>query len=291
MARFVTADNLLPTARVASDFPHLEPAPLVLEDNDAAVFETFVVPSYLRLYWDAAQKVLLIGEAARLAHLGCRTGYPDSDLLERMPHTTGVGVDPSAACLTLARSKAGAMGMEYLQGDPTQTALPAATFSHALSFHPLLDRAGRGRLFAEMARLLYAGGQAIVVFPLSRSFPEILDLLAEYALKHDLLELTRALEKAAAEHLTIETLSDELESAGLSDVDFALSTETFGYDSGRELLEDPATRYLIAPQIAHWLEQGDLAPALEYVGRAIDKYWSEARLELAVTVAAFSARR
>lgn len=273
------------------ELPHLEPAPEVFGENDAAVFETFVVPSYLRLYWEAAQQVLLIGEAARLAHLGCRTGYPDTELLERMPRTTGVGVDPSNSSLIVARSKLGAMNMEYLQGDPRSTGLSAGTFSHVLALHPLYDAPERARLFTEMHRLLYTGGQAIVVFPLSSSFPEILDLLAEYALKHEDLDITRALEVAASERMTIETLSEELEAAGLSDLDFTLVHDSIGYDSGRSLLEDPATRYLIAPQISHWLEQGDLSPALEYVARAIDKYWSEDRMELSVTVAALSARR
>lgn len=276
---------------MATELPHLAPPAEVFGENDAAVFETFVVPSYLRLFWEATQKVLLVGEAGRIAHLGCRTGYPDSEMLERMPHTTGVGVDASAASLALARSKLGALNMEYVEGDPGNTGLHAQTFSHALSLHPVLGKEDRAKLFGEMARLLYPGGQAIVAIPLSRSFPELVDLLAEYALKHDDLELTRALEVAASERMSIETLSEELEAAGLSDVDFQLVTDTIGYDSGRSLVEDPATRFLIAPQISHWLEQGDLSHAFEYVGRAIDKYWSEDRMELSVTVAALSARR
>ena len=271
--------------------PSLAPSPVGFGEHDPAVFETFVVPAYLRMYWDAVTRVLLVGEAARLVHLGCRTGFPDAELLERMPRTTGVGVDASAANLILARSKLGAMGIDYREGDPTNTGLPEAQFSHALALHPVMGAASRSALFQEMARLLYPGGQAIVALPLSRSFPEILDLLAEYALKHDDAELIRSLEMAASERVTIETLSDELEAAGLSDVDFDLFTETLGYDSGRALLEDPATRFLIAPQIAYWLEQADISPAMEYVGRAIDKYWSEERMELSVTIAAVSARR
>lgn len=271
--------------------PSLASSPVVFGENDAAVFETFVVPGYLRTYWDAVTRVLLVGEAARVVHLGCRTGFPDVELLERMPRTTGIGVDASPASLILARSKLGAMGIDYREGDPTNTGLPDAQFSHALALHPVMGAASRSALFQEMARLLYPGGQAIVALPLSRSFPEILDLLAEYALKHDDAELIRSLEMAASERVTIETLSDELEAAGLSDVDFELFTETLGYDSGRSLLEDPATRYLITPQIAYWLEQADISPAMEYVGRAIDKYWSEERMELSVTIAAVSARR
>jgi len=99
------------------------------------------------------------------------------------------------------------------------------------------------------------------------------------------------MEHAAADRVTVESVSEELEAAGFSDVDFEIHNDVMSYDSGRAFLEDPSVRYFIAPQIEAWLDQLDLASAMEYVGRAIDKYWSETKMEMGISIAAFSARR
>jgi SAM-dependent methyltransferase len=263
----------------------------VFDENEAAVVDTFVVPSYLRIFWESARDMLLVGEASRVVHLGALTGYPSADILERMPNTTGVGVERSEACAALAAQKQAPELFSYLVGDPANTGLQAHSFSHALLLHPTGSAEFRSKLFSEAARLLYGGGQAIVTLPLSRSFPEILDLVAEFGLKYDDTAISGALEQAAADRLTVESLSEELEAAGFSDVDFEVHNDVIGYDSGRAFLEDPSVRYFIAPQIEAWLDQLDLGPAMEYVARAIDKYWSDTRMEMSLSVAAFSARR
>jgi ubiquinone/menaquinone biosynthesis C-methylase UbiE len=263
----------------------------VFDENEAAVIDAFVVPSYLRLFWEAAQGMLLVGEAARVVQLGALTGYPGRQLLEKLPNTTGVGVERSEACAALAARKLEPDLFSYLVGDPTNTGLAEHTFSHAVILHPTGSVDHRMRLFREAARLLYSGGQALVSLPLSRSFPEVLDLIAEFGLKYDDVGVSSALEQAASERLTVESVSEELESAGFSDVDFEIHNDVIGYDSGRAFLEDPAVRYFIAPQVEAWLDQLDLASAMEYVARAIDKYWSDTKMEMNVSVAAFSARR
>jgi ubiquinone/menaquinone biosynthesis C-methylase UbiE len=269
---------------------NIEAAP-VFDENEAAVVDTFVVPSYLRYFWEVAEKLVLVGDGARLVHLGCLTGYPAAEILSRMPNTTGVGVDPSQACVDLARRKQPAGLFTYEANEPTSSGLAAQSFSHALVLHPQGSFEERAKLFSEAARLLYRGGQLLVALPLSRSFPEILDLLDEFSLKYDDGVLSHALEKAASERVTVESISEELEAAGFSDVDFQMKSETLGYDSGRAFLEDPAVRYFIIPQIEAWLGQMDLATAMDYVARAVDKYWSDARMDLEYSVAAFSARR
>lgn len=260
-------------------------------DNEAAVIDAFAVPSYLRLFWEQTRQLVLVGEASRLVHLGCRTGYPHEDILEFMPNTEVVGVDASESCLALARARSAEKKATYLDGNPQRTELQAQTFSHALLLHPNGNRHDRVALFLEASRLLYPAGQALVALPLSQSYQEILDLLAEYALKTDDGELSRALEGAATDRVTVESISEELETAGFTDVDFELGSETLYFDSGRSLLEDPSARFFIFPQIASWLEYENLQPAFEYVAKAVDKYWSDERLDLGVRMAAFSARR
>src|ERR1700710_1810782 len=77
---------------------------------DAAILETFVVPRYLSLFGDLMLEMILVGDSARIAHLGCRTGFPDLKLYERLDGVDIVGVDSSLPALELARNKAAVLG-------------------------------------------------------------------------------------------------------------------------------------------------------------------------------------
>ena len=265
-----------------------------LNAADAAIMETFAVPRYLSIYGDLLLEMLLVSEAANVAHLGCRTGYPDLELFELVPRMSLTGVDASLPALELARNKAHARGdlaIEYLITEEYPTGLDSGTFSHALCLHPILDVEGRSRVFQEMERVLYSGGQALIALPLRGSFQEIADLMSEYALKNDDAELQKALEAAQRTRPTIETLSDEMEAVGLFDVDVDLQPSQIEFESGRALLEDPVSRLLIFPEIRTWLKVDDITQPLEYVAEAVDKYWSEDRMTLSLNVGCASARK
>src|SRR6185312_14542740 len=130
--------------------------------------------------------MFLASERARVAHFGCRTGYPDSELRARSESTSLIGLDGSTAAVELARNKARLLPfdrVEYRVSQRYPSVLPSASYSHAVSLHPPADARGRKSLLADMARVLYRGGQALVSLPLRGSFQEAVDLFREYALK------------------------------------------------------------------------------------------------------------
>ena len=141
-----------------------------------------------------------------------------------------------------------------------------------------------------MRWLLCSGGQAIVALPLRGSFQEITDLFREYALKYDDEEFAKELEASLMERPSLEMLSDQLESAGLEDVDVEIRQVMIPFDSGRAFVEDPVSRLMILPEVRSWLPLADTKRPLEYVRDAIDRYWSETKLELTLNVGAASAR-
>jgi hypothetical protein len=264
-----------------------------LTPADAAVMETFVVPRYLSLFGELALEMLLADDSARIMHVGCRTGYPDRRILERLDTASIVGLDGSLPALELARNKAAVFGetIEYRVAHELPTELEAELYSHVLTLHPLASPEQRSWLFRNMTDLLYAAGQALVALPLRGSFEEILDLFAEYALKYDDTAFGEAVERAAFFWPTIETLSDELEGAGLDDVDVEIRQTELVFDSGRAFVEDPATRLLIIPELRTALGMPDVTKPLEYTRDAIDKYWSEAKFSLTINVGCASARK
>ena len=266
----------------------------ILSAADAAVLETFVVPRYLRLFGELAAEMFLAVEGARVAHLGCRTGFPDTELARQVEGLTLYGVDNSPSALEIARHKGRAMGLEtleYLAARELPAPLPAGVFSHVVALHPVLGVDQRGPLLTEMARLLYVGGQSLLALPLRGSFQEIVDLFREFALKTDNGDFNRAVEEANAGRPTIESLSEEFELVGLGDVDVEIRHTQLEFENGRALIEDPACRLLILPEIQAGLGNLPLQRPMEYVRDAIDKYWSDSRFELTINVGCASARR
>lgn len=264
-----------------------------LSSADAAILETFVVPRYLSLFGDLAMEMLLAGDEAQVVHLGCRTGYPDRKIYERVQAHI-IGVDPSLPALELARNKAAVLGdvpIEYRIAEELPADLDPGAFSNVLCLHPTTSDSGRAELMVQMSELLYSGGQALLALPLKGSFQEISDLFREYALKYDDGEFSKAVEEAMATRPTIETLHEELEQAGLDDIDVEIRQTELPFDSGRAFIEDPVSRLLILPELRSWLSVTDLKGPLEYVRDAIDKYWSEGKLGLTLNVGCASARK
>ena len=274
--------------------PDLSPRGTRLAPADAAIFETFVVPRYLSLFGELALESLVESESAQVVHLGCRTGYPDRGLAMRLPGAAIYGLDDSVAALELARAKAATMPdmvAEYRLAEGYPTELPDASFSHALSLHPLAAPAELSLVVAEASRLLAPNGQLLLALPMRGSFGEIADLLRECALKLDDSALMAAVDRAMQQRPTVEALSAELEEAGLQYVDVSLRPATVAFPNGRAFLEDPITRLLLLPEFRKNLGIEDLTKPFAYVREAIDKYWSEGEFELTVNVGCATARR
>ena len=263
---------------------------------DAEIFEDAVVPRYLSFFGALAAEMLIPWPQARIAHLGCRTGYPDTSIAEKVPECSLVGVDPSAPALDLARARASLnsrMRVAYEVAEQLPTQLPEFGFTHALALHPLCDAEGRAALLSELHRVLVPGGQALLALPLRGSFPEINDMIREYSLRQDLTELGKAVDLAAASRPTIETVSEEFENAGLTEVDVEVQLIAVSFTNGREFLDDPIAKLMVFPELRSLLAMDpDVAvPCMKYVHDAIGKYWSEGVFELTVNVGCASGRR
>jgi SAM-dependent methyltransferase len=261
---------------------------------EAAIFETFVVPRYLATFGDLMVEMLAEGDDAQVAHLMCRTGYPDRGVALRLAGAHIYGCDPSSHAVELARVKAATMPelvADYRVAGQLPAPLPAGAFSHVLSVHPILRPAERMQLLHECARLLAPNGQVLLAIPMRGSFQEVFDLLREFALKHEAVDVTQAVEQAALARPTMEALGAELEEAGFHYVDVELRTTTLEFQSGRAFFEDPIARLLVLPELRATFPVEDTEQPFAYVREAIDKYWSEASFPLTVNVGCASGRR
>jgi ubiquinone/menaquinone biosynthesis C-methylase UbiE len=263
---------------------------------DAASFESSVVPRYLSFFGALATDMLLPHSPAVIAHVGCRTGYPDGIIADKIPGSAVVGVDASVAALDMAAGKAALLsGVEasYHLSQAIPTALPGDSFTHAMCIHPIGNVEERSKILSELRRVLVPGGQALIALPLRGSFPEINDMIREFALRTDMADLSKAVDTAAASRPTIETISEEFENAGLTEVDVDVHLIAVSFNNGREFLEDPTARLMVMPDMRALLPLDSLTidRSLQYVAEAIGKYWSEGVFELTINVGCASGRR
>lgn len=297
-----------------------------LSETEAAVFEDSVVPRYLSFFGGLVAEMLIPSPMSHIAHIACRTGYPDPLVAEKMGRCVLAGVDGSGPAVDVARAKATLFSMgaqppnpgsgllsagavssqqggppsgpidvqaSYLVHEGVPTPLQEGGFTHAYAVHPISDAEGRAALLGELRRVLVPGGQALLALPLRGSFPEINDMVREFALRQDLPDLGKAVDAAAASRPTIETISEEMENAGLSEIDVDVQLIAVSFNDGREFLEDPIAKLLVFPEMRLLLsldkEMGDTC--FKYVHEAISRYWSEGVFELTVNVGCASGRR
>lgn len=263
-----------------------------LAPGDAAIFETFVNPRYLRHFGDLLLEMISPpaspGDAV-VAHLGCRTGYPERLVVERLGPTRLVGTDASLSALELARAKAAAipdLSADYRLFEGFPSPLPDTSFTHAIVLHPPGRAASRLHFVKDAARILVPGGQLILGLPLRGSFVELADLLREYAVKYDQRSVQDAVDQAVALRPSPESLGEELEAMGFVDVDVDFRAVSVPFQNGRDFLEDPTTRLLLLPE---WqsnlgLDDAMTRTAFHYVRDAIDRYWAEGGFELSLHV-------
>lgn len=268
-----------------------------LGPSDAAVFEAFVSPRLGVLYGELLLAMLRPADRpARVAHLACRTGFPERLIATQLPGGELFGVDPSMNAVELAQTKAALLpdfSAHYIASSGLPTPLENGAFSHVVCLNPIAPTAAeRTALFAEACRLLVPGGQLLVGMPLRGSFQEVFDLLREYAVKFDASAVNEASEAAIGMRPTIESVSNEFEAAGFVEVDVELVRTELEFQSGRDFFEDPITRLVIMPDVLAYLHlEGPTDSPLGYVRDAIDRYWSEATFGLTIQVGCISGLR
>ncbi|MCA9618982.1 MAG: methyltransferase domain-containing protein [Myxococcales bacterium] len=267
----------------------------VLSAAEAAIYESLVVTRYMRAFGEPAVAMLIRHSPAIIAQLGCRTGYPIQRIVERLPGCSMTGVDNSAPALELARTKASLLSgvnAEYVLSEGYPTPLMEGAYTHSFGLHPFGYRGEYGPIFQEHQRVLTQGGQMVVALPLRGSFPEFYDMLREYALRHDQPHFGEAVDAAMARRPNPETLSEAIEAAGFSHVDVGVELVAISFENGRDFLEDPISRLVVAPDVMASLPvDNGVDHAWHYATAAIGKYWSEIPFELTVNIGSVSARK
>jgi hypothetical protein len=90
------------------------------------------------------------------------------------------------------------------------------------------------------------------------SLQEVFDLLREFALKHEAVDLAQAVEHAALERPTMEVLSAQMEEVGFDYVDVERNAMVHEFQAGQAFFEDPIARLVVLPELRASLAKDDV---------------------------------
>jgi len=265
------------------------------DEQDIAALANEVLPKYLSFFASLAIDRVILSPQAAVATLGpCPSSVVDG-IAERLPTAHFHDFEPSKsgvqAAVERTNSVPATVDVELLTALPIPR--PDAAFTHVVVVHPIASPADRLLLLREIYRVLVPNGQLLLTMPLRGSYPEIADMLREFALKHDATALSEAIEIGLQARPTPETLSEELEAAGFTDVSVDLELLGVPFDTGRDFAQHALFRLIVGPDLAALisLPEHDMGIALDYAKLAVTNYWSEGQFDLTVNIGCVSARR
>lgn len=276
----------------ASLFP---PANDVTPDQ-AAFYESVVVPRYASLISQGLLAAVPAGSRARVLDVGCGTGTPSLSLVRRLGEGGQViGVDPSNAMLDIARARAlDELGRRvfYKRERAEQLKFGDEVFDlvvSALTFSKLNDYATALR---EMGRVLRSGGQLLLAEASAGTFAELTDVLRETLVQKDRDGLLPLLDGTASLFPSEETLRTALEGAGFSNV--RCSTESFKipFRNAEEVFSDGLANAVYLQELAAHAELQLAVPDLSALAvQALNLYHAYGPVSLTVNATIVSALR
>ncbi|MFO0555036.1 MAG: hypothetical protein U0271_42050 [Polyangiaceae bacterium] len=263
--------------------------------GDVEALEAEVAPRYLAIFDDLVTDRVLVAPDARVLTCGPLASSLVAKVSERLADAHFTVYEPSRAGVEAAQSRTSTTPFqaEYAMIRVLPFSVRDASQTHSLVVHPLSGAADRLHIMKESMRALVPGGQLVYALPLRGSYPEILDMLREFALKCDQPRVAEAVELAAQSRPTPETLVDDLERLGFVDVAVDVELLSVAYDNGPKFVPSPLFRLMIAPELTALLAlpAATVQPALEYARTALAKYWSDGQFDLTVNIGCAIARK
>lgn len=255
------------------------PPSVVATEQDALVYDAYVVPRYAAVFGAMLLRAFVAPSRPAVLDAACASGYPSLEILRRVDdHGRVVAIDRSAALVELASRKAvEAAGRRifFRRGSLDELRFGDQVFDAVVMNLGLLETADPARFLRECFRVLASGGQLVVTVPLAGTFQEILDLLAEVALKHELTNVNERVLALADRHPSAEAVASMIEAAGFERVAVHTDPFTLPFRTAADVFRDPVVR-MVALDEWRWAAgaDDDADRVLGLVERALETYFA-----------------
>ena len=264
--------------------------PKIQAEKFAKLYDRDVLPLWSRQFGELLLRDLTVPPSANVLDVGCGTGYPALELLDRMDESSRIiAIDASAAMIEEARTKAGALANRRIFFR-SENAVPKLSFADdvydvVLCNATLQEFEDPARAVREFARVTKLGGELALTVPLAGTFDEFYDLFREVLLKLDQRDALERLAVHLARYPALSRIEAWFAESGFADVHSEQKTFKLLFHSGREFFFAPVIEF---GPLSNWKRIAGQGPQLQRIfleiKSAIDTYF--ARSPFAVTVVA-----
>lgn len=262
-------------------------------EQDAAVYEAVVVPRYSSLFSRLILDVIPAGSRGTILDVGCATGHPSFELLERMGEAGRViAVDRDAGLVDLARRRAfdtEGKRIFFKVEAAEKLSFGDEVFDYVVSNLVLEEAESPALVLAELRRVLAPAGQLLLTRTLHGTFEEILDMLREIAVRRDDETMLARVDAEAARHPDLEGLEAAVRAAGFSNIHMRKETFRLPYRNAAELMADRLLSFVAFPSWRAVAGPDAADEVFREVEAALDTYFAGGPLSLAVHGALVSA--
>ncbi|MFH1131006.1 MAG: methyltransferase domain-containing protein [Pseudomonadota bacterium] len=254
----------------------------------ARVYDAEILPIWSRRFGRMMLRNLFVPPKAMILDVGCGTGYPSLEILQRMDEKGRIiAIETVPPLLDVARRKAGELAGKqiFFRSEPASSALAFATnvYDLVISNLGLLERGDPIEALTEFVRVTKPGGKVIVTLPLANTYDEFFDIYKEVLTKNDQLDILERLNIHRRSFPTSEQAVKWMDIAGLINTNADVEEFTLLFQSSREFFFSPVIEY--GPLVA-WKDIAGKGEPMQQIfwqiKEAIDAYFSGRAFELTV---------
>ena len=263
----------------------------------AEVWDEEVEPPYARRFWEALLAALTLPERGQLLVAGCSTGALIPALYERL-ETAGqariVALEARGPLLAKARARVAELDRRrvFLKGESLgRLRFADSVFAGVVSSLTWMDLPEPGLALEEFLRVLVPGGQLALAIPLEGTLQEVYDLFAEVALKYDMPDVARDLERESKRrHPSVIEARLLLEGVGFENIEVRSEPATLVFSTGRSFFDSVLVKALFEPRWRR-IAGGSTDDLFRHTREAIDTYFVGEPLSVSLSVGVMTGHR
>jgi len=268
----------------------------IFSEQDAAVYESVVVPRYSGLFAQLVLHEIPAGTRATVLDVGCGTGHPAYEVLRRLsPHGRVIAIDRDPTLVELARRRAlddAGRRIFFKVADAEHLEFGEEVFDIVIGNLVVGHLDSPAQALREMHRVLVRGGKLLLTRALEGTFEEILDMFREVATRRDLTAVAERVGTVAARYPSAAELAASARAAGFDEVEVKVEPCKLSFRNARDLFADPLWRFV---GLGEWRWIAGHEPGhdalLAEVERALDTYFGSSALSVTVNAGLVVARR
>jgi ubiquinone/menaquinone biosynthesis C-methylase UbiE len=263
----------------------------------ARVYDAEILPIWSHPFGRMLLRGIKLPTKAMVLDVGCATGYPSLEILQRMdPQGRIIAIDSMGPLLDIAREKAGELASKriFFRTESLTAKLAFADEVYDLVVSnigvPRIDNPRKA--IQEFARVTKDRGQIIITLPIAGTYYEFFDIYREVLIKNDQHDILERLEY----HISLLPEPDEVvcwfEDAQLSQLTVEVNEFMLLFKSSREFFFSPVMEF---GPLGAWKEVAGKGKMMQeifwHIKEAIDAYFKKRAFQLTVRAGCFRATK